>query len=84
MFTFTVNDIPFPELPTQLLSAGDLVKLELRRIPPTGYISPEAVVVGLAAFPDPKSLTLNSNRLPPRPDRIHTCNTVSLSRSYLL
>lgn len=42
--------VPFPALPKLLLSANDLVKLELLEIPPTGYISHEAMVVGLGAL----------------------------------
>ena len=42
--------ISFPALPTLLLSARDLVTLKLYRIPPTGYISPEAMVTGMAAL----------------------------------
>ena len=40
--------IPFPELPTLLLSTRDLVTLELTEIPPTGYISTGEMVTGLA------------------------------------
>ena len=43
--------IPFPALPTLLLSTSDLVDLDLHNIPPNGYISPEAMVVGLSALP---------------------------------
>ncbi len=42
--------VPFPELPTLLLSAHDLVTLHYINIPPTGYISPEAMVAGLAVL----------------------------------
>ena len=40
--------ISFPALPTLLLSADDLVYLRLEDIPQGGYISPEAMVTGLA------------------------------------
>jgi hypothetical protein len=43
--------IPYPALPTLLLSASDLIKLDLKAIPPAGYISPEAMVASLAALP---------------------------------
>jgi hypothetical protein len=43
--------IPYPALPTLLLSTSDLVKLDLRDIPLAGYISPEAMVGSLAALP---------------------------------
>ena len=42
--------ISFPALPTLLLSASDLVNLELKDIPQGGYISPEAMVASLAAL----------------------------------
>jgi len=38
--------VPFPALPTLLLSASDLVELKLRNVPPAGYISPEAMARG--------------------------------------
>ena len=50
--------IPYPTLPSLLWSAIDLVELDLRKIPPTGYISPEAMVVGLAALPRLESFIL--------------------------
>ena len=40
--------LPFPGLPNLLLSTTHLVRLVLRRIPHSGYISPEAMVAGLA------------------------------------
>ncbi len=48
--------IPFPELPTLLMSARDLVSLRLDYVPPTGYISPEAMVAGLAMLTRLKTL----------------------------
>ena len=45
-----LSGIPFPELPTLLLLSCDLVSLQLESIPPTGYISPEAMVAGLAVL----------------------------------
>jgi hypothetical protein len=53
-----LSGIPFPALPTLLLSTHDLTVLILRNIPPTGYISPEAMVVGLAALPRLESLRI--------------------------
>ena len=40
--------IPFPGLSKLLLSATNLVSLELRNIPHSGYISPEELVTGLS------------------------------------
>jgi hypothetical protein len=46
-----LSNISYPALPTLLLSTSDLVKLDLKNIPLTGYISPEAMVASLAALP---------------------------------
>ena len=43
-------NVMYPALPTLLLSAVNLVNLSLRNIPPTGYISPEALVAHVAAL----------------------------------
>ena len=48
--TLWLKRISFPELPTLLLSATHLVRLELLRIPSSGYISPEAMVTGLSVL----------------------------------
>ena len=45
-----LNSIPFPALPKLLLSAIDLVRLTLHRIPHSGYFSPEALVTALAVL----------------------------------
>src|SRR5258708_15201132 len=54
-----LSRMPFPELPTLLLSARDLVSLRLDCIPPTGYISPEAMVAGLAVLTRLESLGID-------------------------
>ena len=46
-----LQDIPFPALPALLYSANDLVSLHLADIPITGYISPEALAIGLSVLP---------------------------------
>ena len=43
--------IPFPALPTLLLSTSDLVTLNLSDIPILGYISPRRIAACLAALP---------------------------------
>lgn len=53
-----LDGIPFPAAPALLLSARDLVDVDLRNIPSTGYISPEAMVTSLATLPRLKYLTL--------------------------
>ena len=65
-----LDGIPFPAAPTLLLSARDLVDVDLRDIPDAGYISPEAVVTTLAALSRLKYLTLGFRWGPSYPDRI--------------
>jgi hypothetical protein len=62
---------PFPALPTLLLSSSDLVTLHLRDIPPTGYISPKAMVAGLAALPRLTFFIIELRSATSRPDRMH-------------
>jgi len=75
-----LDSIPFPTLPKLLLSATDLSRLTLRNIPHSGYISPEALVTGLATLANLNSLTIEfksplsrpdpGSRPPPPPTRI--------------
>jgi hypothetical protein len=51
------------------LSATDLVRLDLWNIPHSGYTSPEAIVTGLAALPNLKSLDIEFESPRSRPDR---------------
>jgi hypothetical protein len=67
----SLSGVPYPALPTLLLSTSDLVTLNLRNIPPTGYLSPEAMVVGLAAIPRLKSFIIEYQSATHRPDLIH-------------
>ena len=64
-----LESIPFPALPKILLSATDLVRLSLRNIPHSGYISPEAFVTGLAALANLESLVIGFESPLSRPDR---------------
>ena len=50
--------ILYPALPVLLWSTSNLVNLRLRKIPPTGYISPEAVVSNVAASPKLETLAM--------------------------
>jgi hypothetical protein len=78
--TLCLSGIPFPALPTLLLSAHDLLTLDLWNIPPSGYISPEAMVTILSVltklqklllgFQCPRSRADRENRLLPRLTRI--------------
>jgi hypothetical protein len=74
--TLFLDCIPFPGLPTLLLSATHLVDLDLRRIPYSGYISPDAMVTSLSVltglerldigFETPRRPGQRSRRPPPR------------------
>ncbi|KAH9037542.1 hypothetical protein EDB84DRAFT_1577594 [Lactarius hengduanensis] len=66
----TLSGIPYPTLPMLLLSTSDLVELNLRDIPPTGYISPEVMVASLAALTMLGHLTIGFRSATPLPDRI--------------
>ena len=66
-----LDGIPFPALPTLLLTTGDLFCLDLRNIPRTGYVSPEEMVVGLAALPRLNTFVIEFQSASPRPNLIH-------------
>ena len=55
------------ELPILISSARDLVTLKLRDIPPTGYISPEAIVACLAMLPRLKTFEIRFQSTSTRP-----------------
>jgi hypothetical protein len=61
--------IPIPKLPKLLLSATDLGRLDLRRIPHSGYISPEAIVTCLSTLPRLERLYLGFESSRSRPNR---------------
>ena len=63
-----LNGIPFPELPKLLLSATDLVQLDLRDIPHSGYISPEAMATCLSTLTRLQELILSFRSPQSRPD----------------
>ncbi len=66
-----LHGIPFPELPTLLSSTSDLVTLALSIIPAAGYISPEAMVVVLAALPRLETFIIGFQSATLRPSQIH-------------
>jgi hypothetical protein len=84
-----LDRIPFPALPNLLLSATDLVTLQLERIPHSGYISPEAMVACLSAltrlktlslgFRSPRSRPAEASRRPPLPTRTILPALISLT-----
>jgi hypothetical protein len=64
-----LDGIPFPTLPILLLSATDLVWLNLWDIPHSGYISPEAMATCLSTLTRLKELYLSFQSPQSRPDR---------------
>ncbi|KAH9037545.1 hypothetical protein EDB84DRAFT_1138187 [Lactarius hengduanensis] len=69
---FRLTGIPFPALPTLLMSASNLVFLFLQKIPPTGYISPEVMVGCLAALHRLETFVLKFQLATPHPHRMHS------------
>ena len=60
--------IPFPGLPKLLLSATDLVRLDLWRIPHSGYFSPKAMVACLSVLTRLERLGIEFKSPRSRPD----------------
>jgi F-box-like len=67
--TLRFHRIPFPALPKLLLSATDLVQLDLQNIPHSGYFSPEAIVTSLAVLANLTTLTIDFMSPLSQPDR---------------
>ena len=64
-----LTSILFPALPKLLLSATHLVRLVLRDIPHSGYISPEVIVAGLAMLVNLECLIIGFESPLSRPER---------------
>ncbi|KAI9451450.1 hypothetical protein BJY52DRAFT_1352059 [Lactarius psammicola] len=66
-----LRGISFPTqaLPTHLFAANGLITLEILEIPPTDYISPEAMLTGLAGLTMLKTLTIEFRYPIPRANR---------------
>ena len=62
--------ISFPALPTLLSSTRDIVTLDLQKIPPSGYISPGAMVECLAMLPRLKTFVLGFQSATFHPDQM--------------
>jgi len=67
--TLGLDGIPFPGLGKLLLSTSNLVDLDLRRIPHSGYISPQAIVACLESSMRLKKLALEFQSPQSRADR---------------
>jgi F-box-like len=66
-----LTGIPFPGLPKLLLSATQLVDLDLYNIPHSGYIPPEAIVTALSTLTRLEQLLLLFVSPQSRPDPAH-------------
>ena len=64
-----LDDVPFPGLTRLLLTATNLAELSLSTIPPSGYISPEAMVTGLSTLTHLERLCLEFESPLSRPNR---------------
>ena len=67
--TLYLKHVPFPGLPKLLLTATHLVDLNLRRIPHSGYISPETMVTALSVLTSLECLHIGFESPRSRPDR---------------
>ena len=69
--TLSLDSIPFPGLPKLLLSATHLVRLSLRSVPDSGYISPEVLATCLSVLTRLEDLSIQfqycSDRISRRP-----------------
>jgi hypothetical protein len=63
-----LRHIPFPTLPRLLLSSNNLVDLHLRRIPHSGYISPETLATCVSALTSLINLSIGFESPASRPD----------------
>jgi hypothetical protein len=67
----TLLDMSLPALPTLLSSTKNLIKLNLYKVPPTGYISPDVLVACLAELPSLDTLRLEFQSATVRHGQIH-------------
>ena len=67
--SFILNYIPFPALPKLLLSTGNLVGLYLSRMPHSGYIPPESMVICLSSLTRLETFSLAFDSPRSRPDQ---------------
>jgi hypothetical protein len=75
--TIFLRGVPFPALPTLLLSTHDLVRLDILGIPLTGFISPEAMIVGLSALPRLEIFCMKFSSVAPRRSQVRATSPVT-------
>ena len=75
--------VRYPALPVLLLSASNLVSLKLLNMPPTGYISTEAMVSLLAASHRLETLHIEFGLLGARPSSPDTIISPPITRAIL-
>jgi len=80
--TLELDGIPFSALGKLLLSTSNLVDLDLRSIPRSGYISPQAIVTGLEASTRLKKLAIEFESSQSRANRA-SWHTPPLTRIVL-
>jgi hypothetical protein len=80
--TFWLRGIPFPEVPKLLLTMNDIVHLRLEKIPDSGYISPEAMVIALSTCAKLETLIVEFKPGDPHPD-LMSQETTSIARVFL-
>jgi F-box-like len=66
-----LKNLALPKLPKLLLSATGLMYLSLLDIPPSGYISPEAMVECLYSMTRLEELEIRFEYFPPRPRQVN-------------
>jgi hypothetical protein len=77
-----LRSLAYPALPNLLLSATGLVRLRLEDIPPSGYVSPEAMADCLSSVAGLKELQIEFQRSRRHPD-IASCRPPPIKRSVL-
>ena len=77
-----LKNFSFPQLPTFILSARNLFTLKLKEIPQSGYISPEAMVIGLIVLTKLTTLFISFCKNPFPPDQL-TSHPNSPTRAVL-
>ena len=87
--TLWLIGISFPALPKLFLSTIDLVELHFKHVPPSGYISPEALATSLSVLTRLKTLSLLHQSPPswvdranPQPPRFTPVVLLSLTDFY--